>query len=85
MASYYSASHSVDVAAIAAVAGLRAPSESPALPVRVLAFHGLRDRINPYAGGFDVRWRESVVEAAVAWAKANSHYFGGILGRPRIV
>ena len=60
------------VALIGAVAGLRAPAtERLEHPVRVLAFHGTADRINPYGGGATGRWRESVPEAASAWAKAN--------------
>jgi polyhydroxybutyrate depolymerase len=57
---------------VGAVAGLRAPGvEQLAAPVPVLAFHGTADRVNPYDGGPTARWRESVPEAARAWARAN--------------
>ncbi len=60
------------VLAVGAVAGLRAPSRTPlASPVPVIAFHGKADRLNPYAGGGRAEWRESVEEAAAAWAVAN--------------
>ena len=42
-------------------------------PVRVVAFHGTRDRFNPFDGGPTARWRESVLDAASAWASANGH------------
>ena len=41
--------------------------------VRVVAFHGTRDRVNPYGGGRTARWSESVPDAASAWARANDH------------
>ena len=59
---------------VAAVAGLRAPSSTSwpsARPVRILAFHGTADRINPYNGSGTIRWNESVPEAAQRWAHAN--------------
>ncbi|MGO9179765.1 MAG: alpha/beta hydrolase family esterase [Candidatus Limnocylindrales bacterium] len=59
------------VGAVGAVAGLRAPSPPPTHPVRVIAFHGTADRVNPYAGGGRPDWRESVPAAAEAWAAAN--------------
>ena len=71
MACRYAAAHAGDVAALGAVAGLRAPVSAPARPVPVVAFHGLRDRAAPYAGGKSVRWQESVPDAARAWAVAN--------------
>jgi polyhydroxybutyrate depolymerase len=40
-------------------------------PVRILAFHGTADRINPYTGAGTVRWNESVPDAAQRWALAN--------------
>ena len=59
---------------LGAVAGLRAPAVSTLeRPVRVLAFHGTSDRINPFAGGSSPRWDESVLDAAKAWARANGH------------
>ena len=55
-----------------AVAGLRAPGVTRLEhPVRVLAFHGTADRINPYAGSGTPRWGESVSDAARRWAAGN--------------
>jgi polyhydroxybutyrate depolymerase len=71
MACAYAAARADEVAAVAAVAGLRSPQLRPARPVPIVAFHGLADRINPYLGGRGDRWRESVPEAAAAWAAAN--------------
>lgn len=74
MASLFASSGRNRVRLLGAVAGLRMPAvERLEHPVRVLAFHGTRDRINPYKGGNSTRWRESVLEAAAAWARANGH------------
>jgi polyhydroxybutyrate depolymerase len=60
------------VGAVGAVAGVRpGVPPMPDRPVPVLAFHGTRDRINPYRGGHDARWDISVPDAVVAWARAN--------------
>ena len=67
----YAAGCADQVAAVAAVAGLRAPQVPPAYPVPVVAFHGLPDPRNPYLGGHDGPWIESVPEAARSWAAAN--------------
>jgi polyhydroxybutyrate depolymerase len=74
MASRFASMHPDKVMVLGAVAGLRAPVR-PKLerPVRVLAFHGTSDRINPFGGGATDRWNESVVEAARVWAEANGH------------
>jgi polyhydroxybutyrate depolymerase len=64
--------HRVDV--LGAVAGLRMPAiERLEHPLRVVAFHGTQDRINPYSGGQTPRWRESVLDAVAAWARVNGH------------
>jgi polyhydroxybutyrate depolymerase len=74
MASRLASAGRTPVRLVGAVAGLRAPAvERLDQPVRVVAFHGTRDRTNPYAGGSTTRWRESVPEAAAAWARANDH------------
>ena len=66
------------LAAVGAVAGLRSFARAPGTrPVPVLAFHGLADRINPYAGHSRAEWSASVPEAAAAWAAAN-----GVAGGP---
>jgi polyhydroxybutyrate depolymerase len=72
MASRYASTRPGEVALLGAVAGLRSPAAgSLAPPVRVLAFHGTSDRINPFGGSGTTRWNESVMDAAVAWARAN--------------
>jgi polyhydroxybutyrate depolymerase len=72
MACHFAARHAEMVAAVGAVAGLRAPrGAAPSRPVPMLAFHGLADRVNPYAGSGTDRWDESVPDAARGWAQAN--------------
>jgi len=74
MASRLASSGRHHVHVLGAVAGLRMPAvERLKHPVRVLAFHGTRDRINPYGAGPTPRWNESVLDAAAAWASANGH------------
>ena len=74
MASQFSSSSRNPVRVLGAVAGLRMPAVKRLDdPVRVVAFHGTRDRFNPYVGGPSARWSESVVDAASAWARANGH------------
>lgn len=72
MASHYAGVRAGEVGVLAAVAGLRAPRQLPAKPVPVIAFHGLEDPFNPYAGRGSDHWYESVPEAAGAWATANN-------------
>lgn len=71
MASRFASLHPELVCVLGAVAGLRAPAR-PRLehPVRVVAFHGTADHLNPFAGGSTERWKESVPDAAAAWARA---------------
>lgn len=74
MASRFCSSGRTPVTVLGAVAGLRMPAvKRLSSPVRVVAFHGTRDRINPYDGGRSPRWTESVLEATAAWATANGH------------
>jgi polyhydroxybutyrate depolymerase len=74
MASRFASSGRNPVHVLGAVAGLRAPAvQRLRSPVRVVAFHGTRDRINPYGGGRSPRWNESVLDAAASWAGANGH------------
>lgn len=74
MASRFASVGRNQVHVLGAVAGLRMPAvQHLARAVRVVAFHGTRDRINPYGGGNTARWRESVLDAASAWARANGH------------
>ena len=71
MSSLFAGVHPELVQALGAVAGLRSPGASVQRPVPILAFHGTKDRINPYGGSGTQRWNESVPEAARAWALAN--------------
>jgi len=74
MASRFSSSARNPVRVLGAVAGLRMPAvERLERRVRVVAFHGTRDRFNPYGGGPTARWSESVLDAASAWPRANGH------------
>jgi polyhydroxybutyrate depolymerase len=77
MSSHFASVHPELVGAVGAVAGLRSPATPVQRPVPILAFHGTKDRINPYAGSGTQRWNESVPEAARAWALVN-----GITERP---
>jgi polyhydroxybutyrate depolymerase len=71
MSSRFASLYPESVRVLGAVAGLRAPAQTPLEhPVRVLAFHGTADRIDPYAGSGTKRWNESVPDAAAAWAQA---------------
>ena len=71
MASRFASLHPESVRVLGAVAGLRAPAQTRLeLPLRVIAFHGTADRINPLAGSGTERWNESVPDAAAAWARA---------------
>jgi polyhydroxybutyrate depolymerase len=72
MSCYFASLRPDVVSLVGAVGGLRAPSAPVLLrPVPVMAFHGTADRINPYNGSGTDRWRESVPDAARAWAAAN--------------
>ena len=74
MAGRYSSSGRNPVRVLGAVAALRMPAVARLdHPLRVVAFHGTRDRFNPYGGGPTARWNESVLDAASAWARANGH------------
>ena len=71
MASRFASLHPEAVQVLGAVAGLRTPAQVRLEhPVRVLAFHGTADRINPFDGSGTERWNESVSDAAEAWARA---------------
>ena len=71
MASRFASLHPESVRVLGAVAGLRSPAQTRLEhPLRVVAFHGTADRINPFAGSGTERWNESVPDAAAAWAHA---------------
>jgi len=61
------------VSAIAPVSGLRFPRPNNATrPMPIIAFHGTRDPINPFAGnGNPQYWHEPVLEAVQKWADKN--------------
>jgi polyhydroxybutyrate depolymerase len=72
MASQLGCDLSTVVAAVAPVAGLRFPSPcSGGRPVPVIAFHGTADTVNPYDGGGQAYWTDSVPSAAQGWAAHN--------------
>lgn len=57
--------------AIAAVAGVRTIDASADLkPPALVAFHGLLDQVNPYAGGGQPYWQTGVEHAIGGWARA---------------
>ena len=60
MSSLFASVHPELVQAVGAVAGLRSPGVPVHRSVPVLAFHGTKDRINPYGGSGTQRWNESV-------------------------
>jgi len=73
------------IAAIAPVSALRWPAPCGGRPLPVLAFHGLADAQNPYAGkaqGRGAEWLESVPEALAGWAQHNNCDSKAILEDP---
>jgi polyhydroxybutyrate depolymerase len=71
MASRFASLHPESVRVLGAVAGLRSPAQTRLEhPLRVVAFHGTADGINPFSGSGTERWNESVPDAAAAWAQA---------------
>jgi poly(3-hydroxybutyrate) depolymerase len=71
MWSFFPSIHPELVQAVGAVAGLRSPVVPVHRSAAILAFHGTKDRINPYGPGGTHRGNESVPDAARAWALAN--------------
>jgi polyhydroxybutyrate depolymerase len=71
MSSLLASVHPELVQGVGAVAGLRSPLVPLHRPIPILAFHGTKDRINPYGGSGTQRWNESVPDAAHSWALAN--------------
>ena len=71
MSSLFASVHPELVQVVGAVAGLRSPGAAVQRSVPILSFHGTKDRINPYGGSGTQRWKESVPDAARAWALAN--------------
>ncbi|MGH9020778.1 MAG: alpha/beta hydrolase family esterase [Acidimicrobiales bacterium] len=69
MASQLACDASRTFAAIAAVSGLRRPTPCPTTrAVPVIAFHGLADHVDPYAGHGQGYWTYSVPTALKDWA-----------------
>ncbi|QHB99694.1 hypothetical protein EK0264_04925 [Epidermidibacterium keratini] len=56
------------LASVTFVSGVRYPEDLAGQVPPVLAIHGARDQINPYAGGTSPRWGESVDDAVRRWA-----------------
>jgi polyhydroxybutyrate depolymerase len=77
LASYVAATES-NLASVGLVAGVRFPNEATATPP-MLAIHGQRDTINPYAGSNNARWGAGVQTVARCWARA-----AGCLERPQL-
>jgi polyhydroxybutyrate depolymerase len=71
MSSLFASVHPELVQVVGAVAGLRSPVDPVHRAVPIVAFHGTKDKINPYGGSGTQRWNESVPDAARAWALAN--------------
>lgn len=83
MLAQYSCDHPEKLAAVGLVAGIRAgwPKEgpngpepdpqtcSPKAPVRLIAFGGLADPINPFADGGAPYWKYGVEKARARWAE----------------
>jgi polyhydroxybutyrate depolymerase len=60
------------LAAVAPVGGVRAPTPCrPGHPVGVVAFHGVADAVNLYAGHGQSYWTYSVPEAVERWGRAD--------------
>jgi polyhydroxybutyrate depolymerase len=72
------------IAAIAPVAGLRAPGECEGRTLPVLSFHGLADPQNPYDGKANrgAEWVESVPDALAGWARRNGCRSEAVLEDP---
>lgn len=81
LACQVAADHPDRVAAVGAVAGLRAgppdptapgapdPGRGPTRAVPVIAFHGTADPVNPYDGGGSAYWGYPVAAALGRWAR----------------
>lgn len=60
------------IAAIAVASGIRFPvPNNSTRPVPVVAFHGTNDPVNPFFGGGEKYWGESVLNAVRKWSKFN--------------
>lgn len=59
-------------AGIAPISGVRFPRPNNATrPQPVLAFHGLKDAVNPFWGGGESYWHTGVPDAVQSWARFN--------------
>jgi hypothetical protein len=85
MASLLACTLNSRIAAFAPVASLRWPAPCSGRPIPVLAFHGLADPQNPYAGHVEGRngeWIESIPDALAGWAQHNGCRPGVIMEDP---
>jgi len=63
---------SIFISAIAAVSGIRFPEPNNSTrPMPIIAFHGLKDSINPFWGIGPAYWGESVPLSVLKWARFN--------------
>lgn len=68
LASHLAAAVPSRLASVCCVAGVRFPDRlAPEMPP-LLAVHGLRDALNPFAGGTKPHWLESVPDVVAQWA-----------------
>lgn len=65
----------LDWNAAAFVSGMRLPSSADAILPPTISFHGLEDRINPFAGGSGTRWDLGVRETAEQFAGFRTRKF----------
>jgi polyhydroxybutyrate depolymerase len=93
MVSQYACDRPGELAAVGLVAGIRAglPNDrpdgpepdpetcKPNAPVRIVAFGGLADPVNPFAGGGAPYWKYGVEKARARWAAID-----GCSGRPDV-
>jgi polyhydroxybutyrate depolymerase len=85
MASLLACTLNSRIAAFAPVASLRWPAPCSGRSISVLAFHGLADPQNPYAGHVEGRngeWIESIPDALAGWAQHNGCRPGVIIEDP---
>jgi polyhydroxybutyrate depolymerase len=70
LASYLVCQEGAPWSAAGLVAGMRSPAAVHQKPPPIIAFHGTADPINPYNGGFEIRWDIGVEETARRVASA---------------
>ncbi|MDT5367526.1 MAG: polyhydroxybutyrate depolymerase [Mycobacterium sp.] len=71
LASHLMASMTNRLASVCCVSGVRFVESSPGQLPPLLAIHGGLDALNPYEGGSEPRWSESVESVVYPWAGAS--------------